>query len=63
MDFVPWPHWFSVWPQFGLANDGLLAGKMFFEKHSTSMSIMILAAVCGAIPSLDNDFAGTPRGP
>ena len=21
------------------------------------------AAVCGTIPSLDNDFAGTPRGP
>ena len=41
MDFVPWPHWFSLWPQFGLTNDGLLAGllagKMLWQKFGIVM--------------------------
>ena len=45
MDFVPWPHWFSVWPQFGLTNDGLLAGllagKMLWQKFGIVMQCCV----------------------
>ena len=45
MDFVPWPHWFSVWPQFGLTNDGLLAGLLAGKMLGIYMLCSVLAGV------------------
>ena len=75
MDFVPWPHWFSVWPQFGLTNDGLLAGllagKMLWQKFGIVMQCCVqfwqefrtVRQRSCLRPSCRDDFAGTPGGP